>query len=292
MLSGARRPARALACLAAAAAAVVMLAAPALAGGGGGWVTCQGTGCNLFAQAPGTAGHVAVPAAAHAAAGAAGSSGPSMDCFIPVTGGGLAGFVIPACGAQMLNAALIGTPAVILPVAAAPGRAGAAAPPAPVTLARAAESELNLPSPAIMSSPAAGALQLTQLPVWLWITGPGWQPQTRTAAVPGEAVTATAAPVSAVWQMGDGTTVTCHGPGTPYTAGDDPASPSPTCGHTYTQSSAGQPGGAYQVRVAIDWDITWRGTGGAAGVLPPLFTVAAAGMRVAQSQALNTAGGQ
>jgi len=289
MLSGAPKAARALACLAAATAAAMMLAGPALAGGGGGWVTCQGTGCNLFAQAPGTSGHVAVPAAAHPAARAAGSSGPSMDCFIPATDGGLAGFVIPSCPVQTLNAALIGTQPVILPVVAVPGRV---APPAPVTLARAAESELNLPSPVIRSSPAAGALQLTQLPVWLWMTGPGWQPQVRTAAVPGEAVTATAAPVAAAWQMGDGSTVTCHGPGTPYTAGDDPAAPSPTCGHTYTQSSAGQPEGAYPVRVTIDWDITWRGTGGAAGALPPLFTVATAGMRVAQSQALNTAGGQ
>jgi hypothetical protein len=43
--------------------------------------------------------------------------------------------------------------------------------------------------------------------------------------------------------------------------------------------------------VAITWDITWQGAGGAGGVLAPIQTVAAAEFRVAESQALNTNGG-
>jgi hypothetical protein len=162
--------------------------------------------------------------------------------------------------------------------------------PAPGVLAQLAVRYLRLPDPVIRSSPAPGALQLTRLPVWLWIAAGAWQPQSKTAQVPGESVTATAAPVSAAWSMGDGTTVTCKGPGTPY-GGGNPAAASPTCGHAYDRSSAGQPGGAYRVTVTISWDITWHGTGGAAGVLPPLATVAAAEFRVAESQALNTSGG-
>jgi hypothetical protein len=104
-------------------------------------------------------------------------------------------------------------------------------------------------------------------------------------------VTATATPVLAVWSMGDGATVTCKDPGTPYTAGNNPAAASPTCGHTYEESSAGQPGGAFRVTVTITWDITWTATGGAGGALAPLQTVAAAQFRVAESQALNTSGG-
>jgi len=115
--------------------------------------------------------------------------------------------------------------------------------------------------------------------------------QSKTAQVPGEAVTATAIPVSAAWAMGDGKTVTCKGPGTAYAAGDNPSAASPTCGYTYEASSAGQPGGAYKVTVTITWDITWAGAGGAGGVLAPLQTVAAAQFRVAESQALNTNGG-
>ena len=181
---------------------------------------------------------------------------------------------------------------LVCPLGAAP-TAGGGGPvlPAPGALAQLAVKYLRLPDPVIRASPAPGALQLTRLPVWLWVAANAWQPQSKTAQVPGESVTATATPVSAAWSMGDGTTVTCKGPGTPYAAGDNPSAASPTCGYTYDQSSAGQPGGAYRVTVTITWDITWQGTGGAGGALAPLETVAAAQFRVAESQALNTSGG-
>ena len=174
--------------------------------------------------------------------------------------------------------------------AAPPAGGGAPVLPAPGVLAQLAVKYLRLPDPVIRSSPAPGALQLTRLPVWLWVAVNAWQPQSKTAQGPGESVTATATPVSAAWSMGDGTTVTCKGPGTPY-GGGNPAAASPTCGYTYDQSSAGQPGGAYRVTVTITWDITWQGTGGAGGALAPLETVAAAEFRVAESQALDTSGG-
>jgi hypothetical protein len=176
--------------------------------------------------------------------------------------------------------------------AAPPPPGGGPAPvlPAPGVLAQLAVKYLRLPDPVIRSSPAPGALQLTRLPVWLWIAAGDWEPQSKTAQVPGESVTATATPVSAAWDMGNGTTVTCKGPGTPYGDGN-PAAASPTCGYTYDQSSAGQPGGAYPVTVTITWDITWAGDGGAGGVLAPLQTVAAAEFQVAESQALDTSSG-
>lgn len=160
--------------------------------------------------------------------------------------------------------------------------------PAPGVLAQLAERYLRLPSPQIRSSPAPAALQLTQLPVWLWVAPAAWQPQSKTASVPGESVTATASPSSAAWSMGNGATVTCTGPGTPYTAAADPAAASPTCGYTYLESSAGQPGGAYPVTVTITWAITWKGPGGTGGTLAPLQTAARSQFRVAESQALNT----
>jgi hypothetical protein len=172
-----------------------------------------------------------------------------------------------------------------------PGGPAAVASLAPGVLAQLAVRYLRLPDPVIRSSPAPGALQLTRLPLWLWVAANAWQPQSKTAQVPGESVTATATPVSAAWSMGDGTTVTCKGPGTPYAAGDNPSAASPTCGYTYDQSSAGQPGGAFRVTVTITWDVTWQGAGGASGVLAPLQTVAAAEFQVAESQALNTSGG-
>ena len=108
-------------------------------------------------------------------------------------------------------------------------------------LAQLAVQYLRLPDPVIRSSPAPGALQLTRLPTWLWIAAGVWQPQSKTAQVPGESVTATATPVSAAWQMGDGTTVTCHGPGDPVHRDGNPAAASPTCGYTYTSPAPGSP---------------------------------------------------
>jgi hypothetical protein len=166
------------------------------------------------------------------------------------------------------------------------------APPAPGVLAALVRQHLVLPLPVIQSSPAPGSLQLTRLPTWLWISHAVWTPVSKTAAVPGESVTATATPVSLTWHPGDGSAVTCKDPGVPYTSAYSPSSPSPDCGHTYTRSSAGQPGGAYHVTATITWDITWTGTGGAGGMLPPLFTTAATAMRVAESQAVNISGGQ
>lgn len=173
----------------------------------------------------------------------------------------------------------------------ATGGGGARAkPPAPVVLAELAVRYLKLPSPVIRSSPSPADLQLTRLPVWLWISSTAWASRSKTASVPGESATATATPVVATWQTGDGTAVTCRGPGIPYTSSYAPSSASPDCGHSYTRSSAGQPGSAYHVTVTITWRVTWTATGGAGGTLAALYTTAGAEFRVAESQALN--GGQ
>jgi hypothetical protein len=202
-------------------------------------------------------------------------------------GGGCSGTVSKSFGCVPAGCTI--TVATVVCPLGVTGPAGGAPPPAVV--AQLAVRYLRLPDPVIRSSPAPGALQLTRLPTWLWVAPAAWQPQSKTAHVRGESVTATATPVSASWRMGYGKTVTCHGPGTPYTTTGNPASASPTCGYTYTRSSAGQPHGAYHVRLTITWHITWRGPGGAGGALPPLFTAAAAAMRVAESQAINTTGG-
>jgi hypothetical protein len=279
---------------AAAAMALVCLAqVPALAGGGPGssggpfghaqcgqssspqCTVTAGTG--PAAGAPGTAspGGGAAPVSAGGTAGVGGCAGTVSKAFGCVPPGCSITVQTVACPLPQIANRVVGAPPAL---------------PAPGVLAQLAVKYLQLPDPVIRSSPAPGALQLTRLPVWLWVAANVWQPQSKTAQVPGESVTATATPVSAAWAMGDGKTVTCKGPGTPY-SGSNPAAASPTCGYTYDRSSAGQPGGAYRVTVTITWDITWVGTGGAGGALAPLHTVAAAQFRVAESQALNTSGG-
>jgi hypothetical protein len=165
-----------------------------------------------------------------------------------------------------------------------PAGRGAPPPPPPVVLAAQARNQLTLPGPGIDANPAPDRDQMVSVPTWLWLTG--WRPVSATAAVPGESVTATATPTRVVWSMGDGTTVVCHGPGTPYRSGDDPHSSSPDCGHTYRTSSAGQPGDAYPVTATVTWAITWSG-GGQRGSLPALTSSSSTTFRVAESQALN-----
>jgi hypothetical protein len=285
---------RAAVAVAAAMALVCLAQVPALAGGGPG----TAFGFAQCGQSPSP--QCAVTAGSGPAAGTPGTASPgggTTGAATVATGGtaagGCSGTVSKAFGCIpagcTLTAQTVGCPIGV--PGAAPPAGGAPVLPAPGVLAQLAVKYLQLPDPVIRSSPAPGALQLTRLPVWLWVAANAWQPQSKTAQVPGEAVTATATPVSAAWAMGDGTTVTCKGPGIAYAAGDNPSAASPTCGYTYDNSSAGQPGGAYRVTVTITWDITWAGAGGAGGVLAPLQTVAAAEFQVAESQALNTSGG-
>ena len=160
--------------------------------------------------------------------------------------------------------------------------------PNPAILAQQAVSQLTLPSPQIDASPSTGADQLVGLPTWLWLGQAAWQATSATAAVPGESVTATATPTSVSWNLGDGTTLVCRGPGTPYTASDSPAEPSPTCGHTFTASSAGRPDSAFAVTATVSWSVAWTG-GGQNGTVPDLQTTDTAAFRVADVQSLNTA---
>jgi len=259
-------------------------------GGGIGSVTCgqpYAPPCTVTAGSPGSAGTAGTKQGGTGGTGVTlGSGGGGAPTGCNGTPNKQFGCIPAGC---QLTVQTVACP-IGIPGPAAPG-APAPALPTPGVLAQFAVRYLVLPSPVIRSSPAPGDLQLTRLPVWLWVSQAIWAPRSRTASVPGESVTATATPVTATWRTGDGATVTCRGPGIPYSSRYAPSSRSPDCGHTYTSSSAGQPGGAYHVTVTITWDITWVGTGGTGGVLPPLNTVAAATFRVAESQAVNTSGG-
>jgi hypothetical protein len=164
---------------------------------------------------------------------------------------------------------------------------GPAAPPTPATLAQQAVKHLALPGFAIDTSPSPAADQLVGLPSWLWLAGNDWQPTAATAAVPGESVTAVATPTTVTWSLGDGTMLICDGPGTPYTAGDAPDQASPTCGHTFTTSSAGQPSDAFTVTATVSWSVTWAG-GGKTGTVANLETTDTTTLRVAAIESLNT----
>lgn len=144
----------------------------------------------------------------------------------------------------------------------------------PEELAQQAIKQLPIHGPDIGMAPGAGKEGLVGLPVWMWtrVSAATWGPSSATAAVPGLLVTATAKASKIVWRMGDGDSVTCTGPGTPYSA-ERGNRKSPDCGHTYTASSAGESGNAYRVTATTTWDVTWVG-GGATGALTTTRTSA------------------
>lgn len=138
------------------------------------------------------------------------------------------------------------------------GAAGPAAPTIdPELVARRAVDSMRLVGPAVASRRAAGKY-VVGMPMWMWVTRStsSYGPATATATAGGVTVTATAKVAAIRWDMGDGTTITCHGPGTPYTA-DRGKSSSPDCGHRYERSAAGRPDGRYKGTATTTWTVTW-----------------------------------
>lgn len=145
----------------------------------------------------------------------------------------------------------------------------AGAPPDPRVVARQAIAVMNLRAIniGIVPEPQPGSVGIIGMPTWMWAQNPDastWGPQMQSASTGGFTVTATAKAERTVWTMGDGATVTCTGPGTPYADSYGKQS-SPTCGHTYTRQ------GTYTVRATTYWVVTWAGIG-QSGTIPLDFT--------------------
>ncbi|WP_046472315.1 hypothetical protein [Allosalinactinospora lopnorensis] len=135
--------------------------------------------------------------------------------------------------------------------------------PSPEELAQQAIEELPLPAPEVGLAPKPSGMGLVGLPVWMWVSEEDWSSVSQTASAGSVSVTATASPTSVIWRMGEGSTVICEGPGTPYTP-EAKASSSPDCGHTYTRTSADRPEQRYRITATVHWEIAWEG-GGASG---------------------------
>lgn len=107
-----------------------------------------------------------------------------------------------------------------------------------------------------------GRVGLIGLPTWMWAnpsprtTGP----QSASACIGGTCVDLTMKMDRIEWNMGDGNTVTCRGPGTPY-ADRHGKQDSPTCGHRYTRTSLGKPNQRYTINATSYWVAHWEGGG-------------------------------
>ena len=144
------------------------------------------------------------------------------------------------------------------------GSAGAPVLVDPVTLAEKAIERMELEPPTIGMTPlTAGAPLLVGMDAWLWIDNAGahgFGPITRTATAGPVSVTATAEVTKVVWDLGDGTRLTCRNAGTPWSPKKG-TGPSPTCGHRYLAPSTAEPTGSFTVRATAHWQVEWTGAG-------------------------------
>ena len=137
--------------------------------------------------------------------------------------------------------------------------------PDPRVLAQQAITAMDLQAITIGVVPedVPGSVGLLGLPTWMWAESPTdntMGPITRSASAGGYTVTATGRVQKIVWDMGDGASVTCTGPGTPY-ADSYMDFDSPTCGHRYQQQ------GEHRVSARSHWVISWTGMG-QSGTIP------------------------
>jgi hypothetical protein len=101
-------------------------------------------------------------------------------------------------------------------------------------------------------------------PLWIWAEG-DLDPAPVSQTVAGLSVSLDASLAKIVYDLGDGTTITC-GPGTPWRKGRVPAgTPSPDCGHTYAKPSL--PKGRYTITATTHWSVAWT-AGGQSGTIP------------------------
>lgn len=172
------------------------------------------------------------------------AEGAIYSCLVPNTGG-----MVGGAGTIRNTYVWAATPP-----------AGPAAPlPDPRVLAQEAIARMNLRAPeiGIVPEPGEGSVGVIGMPTWMWVDDEGphtMGPITRQATAAGHTVIANAKMTKLVWDMGDGTTVTCFGPGTEY---EDHygKQDSPDCGHRYTEQ------GEYTVTVHATWSVTWAGLG-------------------------------
>jgi len=158
----------------------------------------------------------------------------------------------------------------------------------PEQLAKQALERVPLPQPVIRMNPATDTGAVTNVETWLWIDPDQWQPVSATASAGNVTVTTTATPERVVFDMGNGDSVTCRGPGTAYDPGRPAAGQTTRCAYTYRRSSAHRGEGRYVVTATVLYRVAWSASGIAAGgVLPPVSHSGSVLLRVAEIQALN-----
>ena len=125
----------------------------------------------------------------------------------------------------------------------------------------------KIPTPEVAVNPAPEHGGIVNLGMWLALANP--QPISVQAGIDNIWARTTAEITSTDWDMGNGDTVHCNGPGTPLTPHDpgwNDTAQGP-CGYTYTEIPPPQP---YHVTVTATWTVTWTTSTGTTGTANPI----------------------
>ncbi len=129
-----------------------------------------------------------------------------------------------------------------------------------------ARLRLVAPKPSIGPAPSSNKWDMAAVgyPLWLWGEGNS-HPAPVSDSIGGLFVSLDAHVSKIVFNMGDGTRVTCQGVGRKWTRSVPAGQKSPSCGHTYSKPSL--PKGSYTVTATTYWSVDWNVTG-VRGVIP------------------------
>jgi hypothetical protein len=153
----------------------------------------------------------------------------------------------------------------------------------PEALADAALSSIDIPAPTIRTSPSEGGRTFVQLPTWLWVDEGWWRERTATANAGPVTATVTAVPAATSWSTGDGSSLSCPGPGVPWRRGMSEGDT--YCSYTYRRPSAP---GTFQITVTVTFEVRWTSNVGASGSLDGVSRSASRAVVVDEIQALET----
>jgi hypothetical protein len=123
-----------------------------------------------------------------------------------------------------------------------------------------ARLKLTAPKPGIGPPPSVNRWKMAAVgyPLWLWAEG-NTNPAPVSDTAGGLFVSLDASVSQIVYDMGDGTKVTCAGTGRKWGPWVKPGQPSPDCGHVYEKPSL--PKGNYTVTATTYWSVAWTVTG-------------------------------
>ncbi len=160
----------------------------------------------------------------------------------------------------------------------------------PYQVALDALASVQITPPAIRTSPSENGRLYVQVPTWLWLDSTWWQTYEATANTGRVWSTVRATPVATTWELGDGRSVSCRGPGTPWRRGlsEDASS----CTHTYRSSSASRPGGIFSLEVTVTLEVSWTSNATGGGTLPAVTRSSTIAVEVGEIQAIGTRGGR